>query len=45
MCYGNIERNSHSRVEQFKSRNHSMPVGPTQYKPVVLNLFAKGSQI
>jgi len=22
-----------------------MPVGPAQYKPVVLNLFAEGSQI
>jgi len=48
MCHGKIVRNSHSRVEQnptLKTRNHGMPVAPVQYKPVVLNLFAEGSQI
>jgi len=29
----------------LKTRNHGMPVAPAQYKPVVPNLFAEGSQI
>jgi len=29
----------------LKSRNHSMPAAHAQFKPVVLNLFAKGRRI
>jgi len=48
MCHGKIVRNSHSRVEQFLLSRRVITAClllPAQYKPVVLSLFAEGSQI
>jgi len=45
MCYRKIVRNSYSSVEEFQLSSRLITAGPAQYKPVVLNLFAEGSQI
>ena len=40
-----VTRTARTNTSALKSRNHGMPAAPTQYKPVVLNILAEGSQI